>query len=220
MGMMTTAAEEAAVAVALTRALDRDGFPAREEWPAALPIAFDADWQGKNADPLRETEVRLLWSREALFLRFRCRYRELTTFSDSRPDGRRHGLWDRDVAEVFLQPDSSDPRCYWEFEISPNGKWIDLDIAPGEKVPGHQGNPRSGMKSRARIEEAQKIWTAEMALPMRSLTPDFDPAAVWRVNFFRVEGPAEPRFYSSWQPTKSPQPNFHVPGAFGKLSFR
>jgi len=173
-----------AIAVALTGALDQEGFPAAEEWQAALPVAFDADWQGQNADPLRETEVRLLWSRETLFLRFRCRYRELTTFSDGQPDGRRYGLWERDVAEVFLQPDASDPRRYWEFEISPSGLWIDLDIALGEKAPL------------------------------------FDPRAVWRVNFFRVEGAAEPRFYSCWRPTNSPQPNFHVPEAFGKLSFR
>ena len=219
-GMMTSADKGAAIAVALTAAHDHDGFPAEGEWRAAPPITFDADWKGQNPDPLRETEVRLLWNRVNLFLRFRCRYLKLTTFSDSEPDGRRHGLWDRDVAEVFLQPDSSEPRRYWEFEISPSGKWIDLDIAPGEKAPGHRGNPHSGMRSRVHVDEAQKIWTAEMALPMPSLTAVFDPTAVWRVNFFRIEGASEPRFYSCWRPTKSPQPNFHVPEAFGKLSFR
>ena len=47
----------------------------------------------------------------------------------------------------------------------------------------------------------------------------FDPSKVWRVNFFRVEGPSEPRFYASWQPTKTPVPQFHVPEVFGKLVF-
>jgi alpha-galactosidase len=42
---------------------------------------------------------------------------------------------------------------------------------------------------------------------------------VWRVNFFRVEGAAEPRFYSAWRPTNTPKPNFHVPEAFGALVF-
>ena len=219
-GMMTSAAEGAAIAVALISALDHDRFPPPDAWKAAPPVSFDADWQGQNRDPLRATEVRLLWNRESLFLRFRCRYRNMTTFSDSESDGRRHGLWDRAVAEVFLPPPPSDPRRYWEFEISPDGKWIDLDIVLGEKAPGHHGNPRSGMLGRVQVDEAQKIWTADMALPLDSLTPDFDPGEVWRVNFFRVEGPAEPRFYSSWRPTKSPQPNFHVPEAFGKLSFR
>jgi alpha-galactosidase len=39
------------------------------------------------------------------------------------------------------------------------------------------------------------------------------------VNFFRVEGPSEPRFYASWRPTKTPVPQFHVPEVFGKLVF-
>ena len=46
------------------------------------------------------------------------------------------------------------------------------------------------------------------------------PAAEWRVNFFRVEGAREPRFYSAWRATNTPQPNFHVPEAFGKLRFQ
>jgi alpha-galactosidase len=59
-----------------------------------------------------------------------------------------------------------------------------------------------------------------LAFPMQALTKRFDPSAEWRVNFFRVEGVAEPRFYSSWQPTHTPQPNFHVPEAFGVLRFQ
>ena len=51
------------------------------------------------------------------------------------------------------------------------------------------------------------------------VTPSFAPAAVWRVNFYRVEGQQEPRFYSAWQPTNTPHPNFHVPEAFGRLRF-
>ncbi|HSC46287.1 MAG TPA: carbohydrate-binding family 9-like protein [Candidatus Acidoferrum sp.] len=220
-----SAATGTAIALALSGAPDREGFPTAEAWNRAPALTFSADWQGKNADPGRETEVRVLWTRDMLFLRFRCHYRNLTTFADSEPNGRRHQLWDRDVAEVFLQPDPGQPNRYWEFEVSPNGMWIDLDIelggtAAGSKAPGHKDDPRTGMKSRVHVDEAQKIWTAEVALPMRNLTPSFDPASDWRVNFFRVEGPAEPRFYSSWQPTNTERPSFHVPEAFGKLSFR
>jgi len=213
------AATGTAVALALTGALDGDGFPTPEAWEHAQPVRFDADWQGKSADPRRATEVRLLWTKETLFLHFQCRYRDLTTFSDGDPDGRRYQLWDRDVAEVFLQPDPASPHRYWEFEISPNGMWIDLDIDL-DRPPGHKGNPRSGMRSRVHVDERLKLWTAEIALPMRNLVPKFNPQADWRVNFFRVEGPVEPRFYSSWQPTGTAKPDFHVPEAFGKLSFR
>src|SRR5262245_59532324 len=214
-----SAATGTAIALALTGTLDKDGFPRASAWGHAQPVRFDADWQGKNGDPDRSTEVRLLWTNETLFLRFECHYRELTTFADSDRDGRRYQLWDRDVAEVFLQPDPASPHHYWEFEVSPNGMWIDLDIDL-DKQPGHRGNPQSGMKSRVHLDEKQKTWTAEVALPLRTLASNFNPRTDWRVNFFRVEGPTEPRFYSSWRATNTPKPSFHVPEAFGKLSFR
>jgi alpha-galactosidase len=184
-------------------------------WKAATPVSFCTDWQGKNAAPDRETTVRVLWSPTTLYLRFECRYRELNLFPDSDPDGRRDQLWDRDVAETFLQPDPTQPHAYKEFEVSPNGMWIDLDIAPG-------GKPalKSGMTRSVFLDEKAHRWAAELAIPIRSLTATFDPGALWRVNFFRVEGKEEPRGYYAWQPTHSPQPNFHVPEAFGRMRFQ
>src|SRR5262249_33707200 len=137
-----SAATGTAIALALSGALDHEGFPTQEAWARAQPVRFDADWRGADSDAQRGTEGRLPWTRETLFLPFRCRYRNLTTFSDSDLDGRRYQLWDRDVAEVFLQPDPSSPHRYWEFEISPDGKWIDLDISL-DKPPGHKENPHS-----------------------------------------------------------------------------
>jgi len=193
---------------------DAEGFPQDQAWEHAPAIPFDHDWQGNNADPQRETRVRLLWSPDALYLNFLARYRSITVFADAGPNGRRDQLWDRDVAEVFLQPAGSDPRHYKEFEVSPNGFWIDLDIAPGEKR-----DLKSGLKRRVKVDEKKSVWTAELILPMESLTEHFDPAKAWRVNFFRVEGASEPRFYSAWRPTGTPVPSFHVPEAFGELAF-
>jgi len=194
--------------------IDAEGFPEHCSWDEARSFRFEADWQGKNADPQRETEVRLLWTPETLYLRFHAKYRAITVFADAEPNGRRDQLWDRDVAEVFLQPAGSDRRRYKEFEISPNGMWIDLDIAPGEKH-----DLKSELRRRVTLNEASKTWIAELALPMKSLVKRFDPAASWKVNFYRVEGPSEPRFYSAWQPTGTPAPNSHVPEVFGKLIF-
>jgi alpha-galactosidase len=135
-------------------------------------------------------------------------------FEDSDASGRRDQLWDRDVAETFLQPDPSRPRYYREFEVGPNGMWIDLDI-----FPEGLRNLESGMERSVWLDREHYSWDAELAIPMRALTAHFDPGTVWRANFFRVEGPREPRFYSAWQATKTPAPNFHVPEAFGKLRF-
>lgn len=194
---------------------DADGFPDKQSWDFVPSIRFRSDWQGQNEDAARETEVRLSWRQEMLWLRFRCRYRTITVFADSDPDGRREQLWDRDVAEVFIQTEPGPGRSYAEFEISPNGMWIDLEISPAGKR-----NLESGMKSRVVIDEMEKLWFAEVALPMPSLTRAFDPSSEWRVNFFRVEGASEPRFYSSWQATHTAKPNFHIPEAFGFLRFQ
>jgi hypothetical protein len=205
---------ETAIAVQFTGQPDAEGFPAEAAWENARAIRFDYDWQGKHGDPQRETEVRLLWTREALYLRFLAHYRSITIFADAEANGRRDQLWERDVVEVFLQPAGTDGRRYKEFEVSPNGFWIDLDIAPGEKH-----DLKSGLKRRARVDEKSKTWKADLVLPMKGLTARFDPAAAWRVNFYRVEGADEPRFYSAWRPTETPTPNFHVPEAFGQLVF-
>ncbi len=198
----------------LSQALAPDGFPPSAAWDLAKPIVFNTDWQGKNPDPERETQARLLWTPETLFLHYRSRFRVLTVFPDADSSGRRDHLWDRDVVEVFLQPDPTYPGNYFEFEVSPNGYWIDLDIEHGER-----SDPHTGMKCRTHIDEKARVWTAELAIPLRSLALHFDSSSIWRVNFFRVEGASEPRFYSSWRPTNTPEPNFHVPTAFGKLRF-
>jgi hypothetical protein len=41
----------------------------------------------------------------------------------------------------------------------------------------------------------------------------------WRVNLFRCVGSGADRGYLTWQPTRTPQPNFHIPQAFGWLRF-
>jgi cellulose/xylan binding protein with CBM9 domain len=207
----TTSSEIVAAYVAGEISLDARR-PATE-WQSAQSIVFCSDWQGKNPDEQRETKVRVLWSSQTLYLKFECRYRELFLFEDSDSNGRRDHLWDRDVVEAFLQPDPARGHYYREFEVSPNGMWIDLDIFPGGLV-----DLKSGMKRSVFLDDKGR-WAAELSIPMSALTRTFDPTAVWRVNFYRVEGKKEPRAYLAWQPTDTPEPNFHVPAAFGRLRF-
>jgi len=185
-----------------------------EEWRQAVPISFCADWQGLHADPALLTQVRALWSAQSLFLRFECRYRELHLFADAEPNGRRDHLWERDVVEAFLQPDATCERYYKEFEVSPNGMWLDLDI-----FPGGRSDLSSGLERSVFLDEARQQWTAELAIPLAALSPHVAPGMIWRANFYRVEGRQEPRQYLAWRPTRTPEPNFHVPSAFGILRF-
>jgi len=200
------------VGLKVSRDIKLDSRNPAPEWHHTEPIRFCTDWQGKNPDPTLETEVRVLWSDTTFYLRFVCRYQTLFLFDDSDSSGRRDHLWDRDVAEAFLQPRPSPERYYKEFEVAPNGMWIDLDISPSGLTDLKSGLKRS-------VHTNERIWVAEMAIPMRTLTINFDPAQPWHANFYRVEGRSEPRQYLAWRATRTPQPNFHVPEAFGRLRF-
>jgi cellulose/xylan binding protein with CBM9 domain len=202
------------VASAIQGGIQLNASQSSPEWQRAEPVRFSADWQGKNPNGELETEVRVLWSPEMLYLRFVCRYRELFVFEDSAPNGRRDHLWDRDVAEAFLQPPPSMGRNYKEFEVAPNGMWIDLEITPTGLA-----DLKSGLTRSVHINKSCKMWTAELGIPMQSLSAEFDPAQPWRANFYRVEGKIEPRKYIAWQATNTPEPQFHVPERFGKLEF-
>ena len=156
-----------------------------------------------------------MWGEQELYLRFCCGYRSIDVHNDSAPNGRRDYLWERDVAEVFLQPDRFGEKYYKEFEVSPNGQWLDLDISPAGLK-----HITSGMRSSVKTDEANSEWTAELAIPLGAITGRFDPAQPWRTNFFRCEGLDPKRWYSTWQPTGTPTPNFHVPESFGTLRFQ
>ena len=155
----------------------------------------------------------MLWSSDTLFVRFVARYRDLYTYPQS--NSRLGKLWERDVAEMFIHSPADPPRAYKEFEVSPNGNWIDLDIAPGM---GH--DLHCALKAHASVDQRTSTWTGELYIPTQCLTTDFNPQSVWRVNFFRIEGRGPRRFYSAWRATNTPQPNFHVPEVFGTLRFK
>jgi hypothetical protein len=202
---------ETVVAVKLSTPVDAAGFPQPSAWGDTIPTAFCADWRGENADPLRETEVRLLWTRHRLYVRFQCRYRGINVYEAS--GGRRDELWMKDVAEIFIQRGTDALRHYKEFEISPNGDWLDLDINEGQKT-------FLMCELTVRVVRRAHVWSAEMGVPMSVFCTEFDPRETWRLNLFRIEGQETERYYSAWRPTYTPKPNFHVPERFGELRFQ
>jgi hypothetical protein len=187
-----------------------DGLPSAVEWDKAAPVRFCSDWRGKNEDPRRETEVRILWSRHNLYVRFDCRYREI--YVNEKTSGRCDELWLKDVAEIFIRRGTDELRHYREFEISPNGDWLDLDINAGRKF-------FLMCDLKTRVVRNDNRWVAELGIPMGCITQEFNADEVWRLNLFRIEGREPNRFYSAWQPTYTPNPNFHVPERFGELVF-
>jgi hypothetical protein len=124
------------------------------------------------------------------------------------------GIWD--VAEVFIGADFKNIRRYKEFELSPQGEWLDLDIDLSKPHHEEGWTWNSGFQVAARIDEKAHIWYGAMKIPWTALD-DTPPSAgkKLRINFFRSQGPLSTRKEIAWQPTMSE--TFHVPERFGLL---
>jgi len=184
-------------------------------WRAARPIYAEKGPYGQSAGHHR-TEIRSRWTKNNLYFLFICPYEELNLKPSPSTSTETFRLWDWDVAEVFIGSDFQNIQKYKEFEISPQGEWIDLDIDLTK--PHHEDGWvwNSGFSVAARIDSAAKIWYGAMRIPfsvLESRTPSVGDE--FRVNLFRSQGPPPNRIQVVWQPTMSN--TFHVPEKFGRL---
>jgi hypothetical protein len=190
-------------------------------WHDAPEVHLRRYWSGKAARPGRHAEARLLWSNEALMVRFVCRQAEMLIVNDApQLNDKTLGLWDRDVCELFVAPDTCAPEKYFEFEAAPTGEWVDLALQRTASGRETDWQYRSGMSAAARINEG--FVTIAMSVPWSAFGCENAPAAetLWRANLFRCVGAGSSRGYLAWRPTYTPQPSFHVPEAFGWLCFK
>jgi hypothetical protein len=186
-------------------------------WASAEPAYIRRYWSGAAAPPSRHAEAHIVWSAEALTLRFECQQTEPPIVSPlPQLQQKTIGLWERDVCEFFVAPDPAQPQRYLEFEVAPTGEWLDLAIELIDGVRHTNWEFPSGMKAAARIGDNQIM--LGMQLPWSKSLPQPQVGDVWRANLFRCVGVGEER-YLAWQPTETPEPNFHVPEAFGHLEF-
>ncbi len=188
------------------------------EWYKAAPALIDHYWSGEPAPAGRHAEVRLLWSDYALKVRYVCNQTEPLVVNDHpQTITKTMYLWDRDVCEIFIAPDPGVVEKYFEFEVAPTGEWMELglDWTTGKRQSDWQFS--SGMKTAARIEPNRV--TMAMRIPWSDRLTQPHKGERRRANLFRCAG-RDPRLrYLSWQPTRTPQPFFHVPQAFGWLVF-
>jgi hypothetical protein len=186
-------------------------------WLCAAPVTITRRWSGETAPPERHAEARILWTDQALCVRFVCRQTEpLVITTNPVLDRKTIGLWNRDVCEIFLAPNADAPEQYFEFEAAPTGEWVDLAI--NFKPTGRETDFdfHSGMTVFAQRKGEQL--TVAMRIPWAGSLSKPEVGDKWRVNLFRCVGIGNER-YLAWQPTFTVEPNFHVPEAFGWLKF-
>jgi len=189
--------------------------PEAKAWKGVRGVFADKGPRGEDA-PHHRTEIRSRWTDGNLYFLFVCPYETLYLKPDPVTSAETNHLWDWDVAEVFIGSDFQHISRYKEFEVSPQGEWVDLDI-DRDFVQADGGiHSNSGFESKARIDREKKIWYAEMRIPFAALDKRRPAEGVeYRVNLYRCQGPPPDRKYIAWRPTG--QKTFHVPEAFGRM---
>jgi hypothetical protein len=187
------------------------------EWREAESLVMNKLWDGAAAAETRHAAARLLWSETALYLRFDCGQDE-PLFLNETPQtaAKTMRLWEHDVCELFLAPDRIEPRRYAEFEISPQGEWLDLMVDWRNAEP-RDWEYRSAMEPFARIEEGKVVMAIK--IPWTAFDRRPEDGEVWVGNLFRQVGSGETRGYLAWSPTMTTEPQFHVPERFGEFVF-
>lgn len=194
-------------------ALDTD--PATVFWQSAKPVYAEVDKHGVPI-PRYRTEVRSRWTSKNLYLLFICPYQELYLKPSPDRANETNELWNWDVAELFIGSDFQEIRRYKEFEVSPQGEWVDLDI--NLALPHHENGStwNSGFIVAARIDHQAHVWYAAMRIPFTSID-ERAPAVgnFFRANLFRSQEPPGHKQTITW---KAPMTEtFHTPERFGKL---
>ncbi len=181
-------------------------------------------WNGDNpltSGPAVRATAASLWNKDSIFFHFRCRYDKLHVNREFPRDRSVEGLWDYDVAEVFIKPGGCSG--YFEYEVSPLSQYLAAHIIKPWKNVDFTWD--SQMKSRAELDEVSSSWNAVIELPflpMAGAEPFTMPKVgdIWRANLFLAFGADPARNYMCWQPTLTKNPDFHVPDAFGCLIFK
>lgn len=192
-----------------------DTNPDSPFWRGAPRVIAAADNFGREVAGHR-TEVRSRWTQGNLYFLFICPYEQLNLKPDPQVAKETNELWKWDVAEVFAGSDFQNIRRYKEFEVSPQGEWVDLDIDLDK--PRHEDGWtwNSGFQSAARIDAAARVWYCFMRIPLAAIDPRKPVAGnELRINLYRSQGPPAAHQSIAWRPTG--KRTFHAPESFGIL---
>jgi len=200
------------------RDVDLTADPKTEFWSAAPHVAADRNYLAQPI-PGAPTEIRSRWSDQHLYLMYTCPYDELNLRPNPDPAAETRELWNWDVAEAFIGSDFEHIGRYKEFQVSPQGEWVDLEIDRDNPrtQPGMAWN--SGYTVKARIDAPHKIWYGEMRIPFRAIdTRTPQQGRELRIGLFRISGTGPKKAFYAWRPPMGT--SFHVPQAFGTLRLR
>jgi hypothetical protein len=189
-----------------------DGILDELSWELSEGVLVEYLLEDGAARPELSTRVRALWSDEFLCLGYECPFTELNVFESPDRTKERFGLWERDVVEAFIGSDAASGRHYYEFEVSPNGERLDLELGGDTKALDWN----SGFESAVKVDKDSKVWVVEIRIPLRALSADRPGKGTrWRLNLYRHD--RAHKAFLAWSPTATA--TAHTPERFGHMEF-
>jgi hypothetical protein len=216
--MLGVAAQTPAVSLSkrLKGDVELNTDPESALWRGAPAVFGDHNAKGVPT-PGHRTEIRSRWTEKNLYFLFICPYEELYLIENPVTDRETNKLWEHDAAEIFIGADLEKIWQYREYQVSPQGEWVDLDIDRKEPKPEGGWRWDSGFKVAASLDRTKKVWVGAMKIPVASITDKaMKPGFEFRVNYYRFQGPPPQRRNIAWRAT-GPTGNHHIPEAFGLL---
>jgi hypothetical protein len=173
-----------------------------------------------------QTEARLLWDNEHLYVSFRCDDAHISAEHTERDSP----VYRDDCVELFTAPNPDQPNNYFNIEMNVRGAFL------AQHRPGGPGKPvepdwnATGIVIATAIDgtlnddtDTDRGWILEAAIPLANFrtvarhTPP-QPGDVWLLNLNRLGGKTNPQ-HSQWSPGQTDRPNFHAPQYFGRVNF-
>ena len=202
-----------------------DGKLDDDDWKNCQPIELGGYNAGKTVK--QPTTAWLLWDERYLYIAFDCRDSDIWSTLTERDDT----LYEQEVVEVFLNPDS-DRETYVEIEVNPLGTlWDGFILNRPESRAGILAWNSFDLKRAVRLDgtvndaaNTDKGWSVEIAVPFKDLVTAANvpprPGDKWRVNLYRIDLPKHDKAlgdYSAWSPVSGE--TYHDPDRFGEIEF-
>lgn len=208
-------------------AITIDGRLDEADWASAGSTDRFVDTRTGAPAPLRATS-RLLWDDTNLYVAFEV----ADDFVQNTIATRDGHLWEQDAVEIMVDP-GGDGRNYFEMQVSPTGQVFDTRYDTrrqpqpfGDVAWNSRLQAEVQVRGTANDEEADRGYTAEIAIPWRAFRAGDPPAAkpepgeTWNMNLYVMDTRpgGQGQRSAGWSPTH--EGDFHVPARFGRVTFQ
>lgn len=205
--------------------IEIDGRRDEAAWDEVSSVGdFVFTWWNEGDGQRQQTDARLLWDDENLYISFYCLDRDVKATRTERDSD----VYRDDCVEVFASPELSHPENYFNLEINARGTLLD-NYRPDGKNPDQEWNP-SGIRIATTIAgtlndstDLDKGWLVEVAIPFKIFKhalPHGHPQSGdrWRLNLNRLNDNMKVK--SQWSQGDRNFPRFHHPEYFGFVQFQ